>query len=587
MSAGGRFEAAMSCRRTSSRSGSNGPGSIISSTLSAPLSSAPSSPRKTRRVFSEDHRRRSRFRRHSLETESTGRRVLRTIVESPYFDLSLGLVIIANLFVTVLETDEKMAGSVSDSVSYVFLSIYTCELCMKIFVQRLFFFKDVVNLLDMVIVVADALFVVVGNVLESSGGSIGHLRSFRLIRLLRVVRAIRAFRELNQLLHAFAGAVKAVVWGVTLIMIILTVYGVMAVQLIHPVVQRIAEERPEIYADCEHCITAYSSVFRAMMTFTFQCLANETWSNTFPIIDENPMMFLFFFSLVVTVQLIMLNLVLAVTMQAAMSSTIMDLEMEAQRVVGEQLEAESDMLEIASQLDRDGSGTLNEQEFIEGFKSNKEFQNSLGVLGVTEDDLHFVFKLCDTEETGSVDYEAFIVQLSRMKLGMDKLLLAEVMKQRTQIAGLHRGLMTSTDQLVQSLMNCLTSLPQAAGKHPDYVQVESLMTATETIRDSFQRDFSEGFDKRKSVKAARDDCTAAEAVLRKCNAVGGAPLTWDFDLSVLTLPPDLESSRPTPGENCAHYRHTRPVPTPPQVSQPPSATASGSLDSSIISCAPG
>eukprot|EP00929_Paragymnodinium_shiwhaense_P018672 TRINITY_DN12980_c0_g2_i1.p1 TRINITY_DN12980_c0_g2~~TRINITY_DN12980_c0_g2_i1.p1 ORF type:complete len:571 (+),score=105.14 TRINITY_DN12980_c0_g2_i1:102-1814(+) len=515
--------------------------------LSLSLMQTVDQPKGQRKVFQEDSKRRTQKSQKFVGEESTLRRLLRAFIENTYFDLALGLVIIINLFVTILETDERLQKGVSEYVSYAFFAVYATELLLKAFVQRAEFCRDCMNIMDCTIVMVDAIFIAMASLASNTGRSLGHLRSFRLIRLLRVLRAVRAFRELNQLLHAFAGAVRAVVWGVMLIFIILIIYAVLAVQLIDPVVQRILERDPDMYGSCSRCWVAYSSVFNSVMTFAWQCLGSESWGNTLPIIEESPMTFLFFFSLLITVQLIMLNLVLAVTMQAAMSSTITDLDSEAQRVVGEQMEAESAMLELASQLDSDGSSTLSEKEFIDGFHENKQFQSSMGVLGVTEDDIHFVFKLCDVEESGQVGYEDFVVQLSRMKLRMDQLLLTEVMKTRSEIAQLRKGIRDSTEKTVESVIERSKATTAASGSITG--PLESLMSVAGTTQNIISSQHASPV----ASPVARSD----DAKLRDC---GGDSLQ-DWDLSLLTLP-NKDTCAPTLEEMQAPY-YQRAVPATP------------------------
>merc|ERR1719352_1735780 len=104
----------------------------------------------------------------------------------------------------------------------------------------------------------------------------------------------------------------------------LLVWGILAVQMIHPINKSIAE-KTSIYEGCERCPRAYSTVFHSMLTFWKQLVASDSWGTLCePIIEEAPWASLFFMLVLVTVNLTMLNCILAVVVEAGAAAAAAD-----------------------------------------------------------------------------------------------------------------------------------------------------------------------------------------------------------------------------------------------------------------------
>merc|ERR1719198_1721670 len=104
--------------------------------------------------------------------------------------------------------------------------------------------------MDFCIVGVDLLFLFIALVV-SDLPSFSVLRVFRLVRLARAFKAAKSLSELHSLLRACACALKAIFWGMVLMGFTLTVWGILAVQLIHPINKRIAETKPWLYQECD------------------------------------------------------------------------------------------------------------------------------------------------------------------------------------------------------------------------------------------------------------------------------------------------------------------------------------------------
>jgi voltage-gated sodium channel len=331
------------------------------------------------------------------------------------------------MFLVVFETD----AGVDDGESPIWikvltnclLGIYTSELLVKIYVYRVRFVFDFWNILDSLIVGVDLIFVLISLVVDALP-SIAILRVFRLVRLARAFKAAKAFHELNSLLRACACAIKAIFWGMVMMGLTLTVWGILSVQLIHPINTRIAKSRPWLYEGCDRCPRAFSTVFDSVLTIWKQLVAGDSWGKLCePIVEEEHWTFFFFVLVLVTVTLTMLNCILAVVVEAGAAAAAADEHDKAIQEEKAVVQAEGKLIGLCENLDKDASGSLNIEEFLEGFHHNMAFKECLEVMHVTESDMFMIFNICDEDDSGDVDYREFVDQLRRIKHSGEQMLL--------------------------------------------------------------------------------------------------------------------------------------------------------------------
>merc|ERR1719160_366301 len=119
-------------------------------------------------------------------------------------------------------------------------------------------------------------------------------------RLLRSMRILLHFRELYIMAHGMVAAAKAIFWAAVMLVIWLTLWSIVTVELIHPLNKEISDSG--LYGDCDRCGRAFSSVPQSILTFIQQIIAGDSWGTlTVPIIEAHPWTSLIFFSLLVSV----------------------------------------------------------------------------------------------------------------------------------------------------------------------------------------------------------------------------------------------------------------------------------------------
>eukprot|EP00929_Paragymnodinium_shiwhaense_P011889 TRINITY_DN11825_c0_g2_i1.p1 TRINITY_DN11825_c0_g2~~TRINITY_DN11825_c0_g2_i1.p1 ORF type:complete len:670 (+),score=122.26 TRINITY_DN11825_c0_g2_i1:77-2086(+) len=374
------------------------------------------------------------------ETWSPARLAMYNRLRHPLCESVLAVCITFNMVLVILEA-EQIEGEWQTTAQNVLLGIYIAELLLKIYTFQTDFFRgDLWNGIDFAVVAVDVV-----SLLMSAFGldmlSFSFLRIFRLAKLARTVKLAKGFQELNQLLQGFLGAMKAIFWGVLMIFMMMTVWAIVAVNFINPLTLRVATNTPTVYENCERCHRAFSTVGSSITTFFQTLVAGDSWGEVaVPIIEEEPLAFTFFVGVLVTVQLVMLNLILALIVEAAVQATAAQKHKDATQKQAEMDNAEISLLQMCSEIDTSKSGNLSLSDFIEGFKHNADFAECMKNMDVSEADIGMIFTICDEDRSGTVDYEEFVMQLRRMKSRPSELILYYITEVRGMMNDVTRNL---------------------------------------------------------------------------------------------------------------------------------------------------
>lgn len=354
------------------------------------------------------------------------RRRVAEVLLSGSCEFCLTMVILGNFAVAIAEANATSNGE--DAPRWIFvtnsslLCVYCIELSARLFVFRRYFFFSPWHLLDFTIIGVDVALLI----LQGLIGDLPNLAVLRILRLVRLARAVRTFPELRTMMLGLAGTVKTVFWGILLLGAIIIFFSLVAVQLVHPINSKLD------YDGCERCPRAYQSVWYAFCTLVQQVVAGDAWGTaTLPVIEEAPWAFLFFFGILVTVNLLVINLILAVIVEKAQEVH----EQQTQEVVKRQAakkevevkKAKIELCKLCYAMDEDKSGNLTLDELLKGYDGNGYFANLLKSMDITRDDLKMVFNILDKDSSGDVDYAEFVDQLHRLKSQDEHTLLIFIM----------------------------------------------------------------------------------------------------------------------------------------------------------------
>lgn len=217
------------------------------------------------------------------------RRRVKTLVDSRGFQGFIIGVIIVNALILGIETFQNLDPTVATIltvVNNVAVAIFVVEIALRIFAHGKAFFKDPWGWFDLIIV-AIALIPAI------NGAAV-----LRVLRVLRILRLLSTIRSMRMVVGALAASLPGILSIGGLLGIVLYIYCVMATTLFSHV-------SPQFFGDLG--ITA-ASLFRIMN--------GDGWEDiVFPIATD-PWVWLFFVSFTVATTFIVLNLFIAVTVEA-------------------------------------------------------------------------------------------------------------------------------------------------------------------------------------------------------------------------------------------------------------------------------
>jgi voltage-gated sodium channel len=222
---------------------------------------------------------------------TASRRRLATWIEQPRIQNSIIFLIVVNAVVMGLETDSAVMvqwGTLLTTIDVAILVVFVVEITLRIVAHGWQFFRDPWSVFD---------FVVVAIALIPGSGPFAVLRALRVLRVLRLLTMVPSMRRVvGGLLEAIPGLVSVI----AIIGIIFYVASVIATQLF-------GERFPDWFGHLGE--SAYT---------LFQIMTLESWSMGIvrPVMEVYPLAWLFFVPFILIATFTMLNLFIAIIVNA-------------------------------------------------------------------------------------------------------------------------------------------------------------------------------------------------------------------------------------------------------------------------------
>jgi voltage-gated sodium channel len=226
------------------------------------------------------------------------------LIEHPRFDQAIVVLIVANAITLGLETSPGIAARFDDvfrAIDRTVLGIFVVELLLRSFVYRSRFFRDPWRVFD---------FVVVGIALVPASAAFSVLRTLRVLRVLRLVSMVPSMRRVvSALLAALPGMASII----GLMSLVLYVSAVMATKLFGAIA-------PEFFG-----------TFGASLFTLFQVMTVEGWPDIArALMTQSPYAWVFFVSYLMVATFMVLNLFIAVVVNAMQAQVAQDLKGEGE-----------------------------------------------------------------------------------------------------------------------------------------------------------------------------------------------------------------------------------------------------------------
>jgi len=368
------------------------------------------------------------------------RKFMRKIVDWPWFDFTMGMIIFANSVFIGFQSNYSINADQYEQeiqilgiLDYVFLSIYVIELSFRIIGRGREVLENHWVQFDVVLVTLGLLSAVLTAVIEvaaSLGGAgkdvrdwVQNMTLLRILRLFRMVRAVRTlgkWKTMWKLVKGILNGLETMVSTFVMIIFTLFVFACFGIELISrnvdlqkdDLTQEIVKER-------------FNSLLNIMVTLLQFVLVDGVADIYFPIITVKPWLLVYFCSLVVFLSLMLANLVTAVLVEDAISSSNMDDKMaqEHRRRVFQSLEPK--FRKAFQMLDYDNDGLVLMKEFL-GFDFRDldeldQLRHHLRPEVIAE-----LYDVLDDDDSGTITENEFINGMMQLALSDSDLELAQI-----------------------------------------------------------------------------------------------------------------------------------------------------------------
>ena len=225
---------------------------------------------------------------------------VRVLIEDVRFETAMTALIVANAITLGLETSPAVVariGAVLHVIDRTVLGVFVVELLSRVFVYRSRFFHEPWRVFD---------FAVVGIALMPASGPFSVLRALRVLRVLRLVSLVPSMRGV---VSALLTAVPGMASIVGLMALVLYVSAVLATNLFGAIA-------PEFFGD-----------LGASLFTLFQVMTVEGWPDIArSVMAQSPYAWMFFVAYLLIATFMVLNLFIAVVVNAMQSQVTEDLK---------------------------------------------------------------------------------------------------------------------------------------------------------------------------------------------------------------------------------------------------------------------
>ncbi len=235
-------------------------------------------------------------------------------LESPWVTHTIMALIVLNAVILGIETNPSLSPqtlTTLHAIDHALLAVFVVELLLKLAAHGWRFFRDPWNVFD---------FIIIGIALVPASDSLSVLRALRILRALRLISMVKSMRKVVTALLAAMPGMGSIV---ALLALVMYVAAVMATKLFR-------DAAPEYFGD-----------LGASLFTLFQIMTVEGWPDIArEVIASKPWAWIFFVIYLVTATFTVLNLFIAVIVNA----------------MQEQVAAEQAQLADIADMERDDSG---------------------------------------------------------------------------------------------------------------------------------------------------------------------------------------------------------------------------------------
>mmetsp|Transcript_93909 Transcript_93909/g.205617 ORF Transcript_93909/g.205617 Transcript_93909/m.205617 type:complete len:732 (-) Transcript_93909:67-2262(-) len=360
---------------------------------------------------------------------------LQVFMESSAFELTMGLLILANSLLMGVELQYRTAHLLQKApLAFVvgthgFTAIFLTELLLRIKVfghRRLFCGLGMTwAWLDLVVVVS-ALMELGSDIMEWTGAAgddqgVAGVTQIRMARITRVVRLVRAFRvqriirfvtPLRALVVSIMATLKSLAWAMALLSILIYIVALIISEgCLHWYLEHAGQDLLTEGDLLEYWI----SIDRAMFTL-FQSFTNGiSWRGAAVSLEKVSPQLLWLLTLFIAfVAFALLNAMTGVFCNSAIETAQQNPDFVASSVISARKAYADNLRALFKTVDEDQSGLITLTE-LERLLTNERMRAHLTALEIDVSDAWTLFRLLDTNRSGSIEVEEFLQGCEHLK----------------------------------------------------------------------------------------------------------------------------------------------------------------------------
>jgi len=290
---------------------------------------------------------------------------------------------------------------------------FTLELCLNLWLQRIRYWRELLNLVDFVIVCASVADVFLAQVVGVNS-DFKLLQILRLMRLLRMVKLLKLIPEFMVILEGIGASMKTMAWFILLLGIIMYLCAIICTQFLgredtgYPAWSDDAETLKSAEMLAWNNYKYFGTMGRSMVTLFNIVLLAEISPVLRPIWEMQPWALLFFVALILLVTFGILNAIIGVIVEKTISAMRQLDKLNQARHKEVQMDIVEELAQAMFELDQDGDNRLSVNE-MNSCGARGLFQRLLkGIdvpIGFTTEDLH---TMLDADGSGCLTIHEFI-----------------------------------------------------------------------------------------------------------------------------------------------------------------------------------
>lgn len=363
------------------------------------------------------------------------------ITKSTLFNALCAIAITANSILLGTAADQKARRCGEDHlqdactsngpwtvVENVFTVFFLFELVLRIVADKTSFFKSearVWNMFDLFVVSVGCIDMVVTMVGDTfiNISFLRILRALRLVRIVKLFRVVRFFRELRVMVYSILECVNSLISALALLALVMYVFGVFITQHIAEFLAGKEQMPDNIYWNdgmLDFIMIRFGTLGRTMMSLYQAVTGGISWGELCAALmsttEEPIFMGIFFSAFMAFSGLALLNILTGIFVDNAMKATMQDKDMVIHDEMARERSYMNEVKRMFEEADLDRSGELSWSE-LETYLEDERVQAYFNSLDLDPAAAKGLFKLLDTDGSGFVSCEEFVLGCARLKGG--------------------------------------------------------------------------------------------------------------------------------------------------------------------------